>query len=1086
MNTKKISLLFCLAILVFSGLRAQQHDWENEQVIGINKELGHSTYVPYATISQALSDYAEDSPYYECLNGTWKFNWSKSPDLRPLSFYKSDFDVSYWDDIDVPSNWQTKGYGKPIYTNAKYPFGKNPPYVMGEKVPDTWTHSKLPNPVGSYRRTFEIPDSWDGKKIYLHFAGVQSAMYVWVNGEKVGYTQGSMTPAEFDITPYIKKGENMIAAEVYRWSDGSYLEDQDFFRLSGIFRDVFVFAVPELHIRDFFVQSELSSDFLSAVLKTNLSFSNDKYRGAASIEAYLLKDGETYNGEKPVFVKNISKRESAKKDFNLNIETNIEHPKLWSAEIPNLYTVVFVLKDALGNTTEVLGTPFGFRKIEIKDSQLWVNGKSVKLKGVNRHEIDPVNGRALSYDLMLRDIRLFKRFNINTVRTSHYPDNTWFYKLCDRYGIYMIDEANLETHGFGYGKESLAHDAKWQKAHVDRNVSMVERDKNHPAVIIWSMGNEAGHGVNFEACRKAIKAIDSIRPIHYSIYNKVADIESKMYPSVEWLDNTGKKESPKPFIMCEYAHAMGNAVGNLQEYWDVIAKHKRLIGGCIWDWVDQGLNKEISGKPGEYFFAYGGDFGDRPTDWNFCVNGLTTPDRSITPKMEEVKKVYQYITVSPEDIVNGKIEIKNNYQFINLNKFDASWEMSCNGKVIDAGSLASVNLKPGDSKELVIPFTEPQLQPGGEYFLKVLFKLKKDELWAKRGYLLAWNQMAVPFDVPEVKSEQDIPGGIQYEEKGDRIEVLGKYFTLCFNKKVGTITDLSYWGTDIFKTNEEAVYGGKRIEDQRHTIWQDTITSEKVAGPMLNIFRAPTDNDRKISQNWRKAGMDDMHPEVKSVTVSKDDGDVNIKTFIVSKSSEGYIVRQHTSYKIYGNGFIDVNTEFDPDTLDYSLAKLGFIMRMPKGFEKVNYYGAGPHENYRDRLHSASIGQYKTTVNDMFVPYLRTQECGNRSNVRWFTITNYNGIGMMIKGDPMVNFSALHYTPEDLDRANHPYELKKRQETIVSVDLEHLGLGGGSCGPGPLDCYQLKTHKAVFSFSIRPYSDIMGTFSQVAIKKVGE
>jgi len=1084
MNTKKIVFSFCLVILTLTGLMAEQHDWENEQVIGINKEAAHSTYIPYSTISQSLLDYAEDSPYYQCLNGTWKFNWSKSPDLRPLNFYKPDFDISYWDDIDVPSDWQMRGYGKPIYTNVTYPFAKNPPFIMKGKVFDSWTKSKLPNPVGSYRRNFEIPNNWEGKKIYLHFAGVQSAMYVWINGKKVGYSQGSMTPAEFDITSYVSKGKNMIAVEVYRWSDGSYLEDQDFFRLSGIFRDVFLFATPRLHIRDFFVQSELNSDFSSAVLKTNLSFQNEGYHDAVSVEGYLLKDGETYNGEKPVFVHNISKRESGKKQFELKIETIVDHPKLWSAEIPNLYVAVFVLKDATGNKMEVIGTLFGFRKIEIKDSQLWVNGKSVKLKGVNRHEVDPENGRSVSYDLMLKDIRLFKRFNINTVRTCHYPDNTWFYKLCDRYGIYMIDEANLESHGMGYDKESLAHDVNWQKAHVDREVSMVERDKNHPSVIIWSMGNEAGPGVNFEVCRKAIKEIDSIRPIHYERYNKVADIESTMYPSVEWLDNTGGKESPKPFIMCEYGHAMGNAVGNLQEYWDVIAKHKRLIGGCIWDWVDQGIKKEVPGKPGEYFFAYGGDFGDRPTDWNFCVNGLTTPDRSVTPKMEEVKKVYQYITVSPEDILKGKVKIKNNYQFINLDKYDASWEMSCNGKLIDAGFLAPVDLKPGDSKELTIPFTKPQIQPGGEYFLKVLFKLKKDELWAKRGYVMAWDQMAVPFQVPEVKPDRNIPGGIQCEEKGDRIDVSGKYFTLGFNKKVGTITDLSYWGTEIFKTKEEAVYGGKKIEDHRHTIWQDTITSEKVSGPMLNIFRAPADNDRGYATKWREEGMAEMIPEVKSFTIKEENSVIKIETEIESRTIKGYTVRQHTSYKIYGNGFIDVTTEFDPDTLDYPLAKLGFIMQLPKGFEKVTYYGAGPHENYRDRLHSAAIGQYETTVSDMFVPYLRTQECGNRSNVRWVTVTNHNGTGMMVAGNPVFDFSALHYTPEDLDRANHPYELTKRSETILSIDMQHCGLGGGSCGPGPMDKYLLKTQKAVFRFSIRPYTDKMGDRSQVSIMKV--
>lgn len=647
MNTKQ---LFFISLSIFflsiNSLFAQQHDWENEQVIGINKETGHSTYVPYATIPQALADYAKESPFYQCLNGTWKFNWVKSPDLRPVDFYKPGFDVSYWDNIDVPSNWQMKGYGKQIYTNITYPFAKTPPYVMSQ-VSANWTKSQIPNPVGSYRRDFVVPENWDGHEIYLHFAGVQSAMYVWINGTKVGYSQGSMTPAEFDITPFLVKGSNMLAVEVYRWSDGSYLEDQDFWRFSGIFRDVFMFAVPKVHIRDFFVQSDLNEDFTSAKLKTNLSFENKGYKGAVSVEGYLLRDGQTYSGEKPEFINQLKASETSKKTFELITEVKVDHPALWSAEIPNLYQVVFVLKNVSGEMIEVIATQFGFRKIEIKDSQLWVNGKSVLLKGVNRHELDPVNGRYITYESMRRDIELFKQFNINTVRTCHYPDHPDFYKLCDRYGIYMVDEANLESHGMGFESEGLGHNLRWQKAMVDRVTSMVQRDKNHPAVIIWSLGNEAGPGINFEDCKNEVKKIDQVRPVHYQGYNEVADIESTMYPSVEWLDETGAKNSPKPFFMCEYAHAMGNAVGNLHEYWDVIEKHKRLIGGCIWDWVDQGLQKDVPGKPGESFFAYGGDFGDRPTDWNFCVNGLTTPDRSITPKMEEVKKVYQYIAIEP-------------------------------------------------------------------------------------------------------------------------------------------------------------------------------------------------------------------------------------------------------------------------------------------------------------------------------------------------------------------------------------------------------------------------------------------------------
>jgi len=1066
-------------------LFAQQHDWENEQVIGINKEPGHSHYIPYATIDQALKDYADESPYYLSLNGTWKFNWVKSPDLRPTEFYRTDFDVHYWDEIEVPSNWQMKGYGKPIYTNITYPFVKNPPYVMTPAY-DGWTNQEYPNPVGSYRRNFVVSDDWNGREIYLHFAGVQSAMYVWVNGKKVGYSQGSMTPAEFNITRYLQEGENMLAVEVYQWSDGSYLEDQDFWRLSGIFRDVYLYATPKLQIRDFFVQAELSGDFTKATLKTDLKIVNDGYAGKTTIEGYLLKDGNSYNGETPVFVREMDGAALESNGLKLSFESNVDHPDLWSAEIPNLYQMVFVLKNDAGEITEVVSTPFGFRSIEIRDSQLWVNGKNVLLKGVNRHDLDPINGRYITYESMLNDVKLFKKFNINTVRTCHYPNHPDFYKLCDRYGIYVVSEANLETHGMGYDEGSLGHEPEWEKAHVDRVVSMVECFKNDPSVIIWSLGNEAGKGVNFFACREAVLELDTTRPIHYQGYNEVGDIESTMYPSVESLVEVGTREDPKPFFMCEYAHAMGNAVGNLQEYWDVVESHKRLIGGCIWDWVDQGLQKEIPGKSGEYFYAYGGDFGDRPTDWNFCVNGLTTPDRSITPKMQEVKKVYQYVSITPKDILNGQVVIKNKYQFINLDAFELSWELSCDGSVVDAGLLPSLQFEPGNSADIHIPFTKPLLKAGGEYFLKVIFKLRTDTDWASRGHVIAWEQLKVPFEVAPVKPiHPESLSSLAYSEEGDWIHVSGKTFHLKFNKLVGTITELNYFGCNVMQTMPEAIYG---VKPETQMLYKDLSTDARVAGPMLNIFRAPIDNDYSFGGGpgvkWREAGLYTMRPEVRNVAVSRQGEAVVINTSIVSTSPTGYAVRLQTIWRIYGNGFIDLTCEFDPDQLDYSLAKLGFLLQMPKGFENVTYYGAGPHENYRDRLKSAAIGRYETTVDDMFVPYLRTQDCGNRSDVRWFTISNHNGIGMMVVADTLLNFSALHYTPLDLEQANHPYELSRRDETILTIDLQHCGLGGGSCGPWTMDKYQLKTEKATFGYSIRPYVGTMGDMNAVAKMKL--
>ncbi|MDX1315024.1 MAG: glycoside hydrolase family 2 TIM barrel-domain containing protein, partial [Eudoraea sp.] len=504
-------LLTGLLSLVTLLAGAQTNDWENQAIISINKEAPHATYIPYSDIDQALREVPGNSPWYQSLNGTWKFNWVSHPDMRLVDFYKTNYDVSYWDDIIVPSNWQLQGYGKPIYTNVRYPFSKNPPKILGP-APKGFTKNELPNPVGAYKRDFTVPEEWDGREIFVHFAGVKSAFYLWINGVKVGYSQGSMTPAEFNITDYVTAGENTIAVEVYRWSDGSYLEDQDFWRLSGIYRDVFLYAAPEVHLWDYFLKSELADDFKTAKFIADLEFKNFGKGGKVKLETYLLDDGKKFRNEKPLLVTEINSV-SKKNGYKTSISATIDNPKLWSAEVPDLYNVVFVLKDSEDKVLEVLSSTYGFRKIEIKDQQLWVNGKSVLLKGVNRHEHDPFTGRYVSLESMLKDVLLFKQFNVNTVRTSHYPNHPDFYKLCDRYGVYVIDEANVESHGMGYGKESLGHDVSWQKAHVDRQLRMVERDKNHPSIIMWSMGNEAGPGVNFEACREAILKIDESRPI---------------------------------------------------------------------------------------------------------------------------------------------------------------------------------------------------------------------------------------------------------------------------------------------------------------------------------------------------------------------------------------------------------------------------------------------------------------------------------------------------------------------------------------------------------------------------------------------
>ncbi|MCG6189465.1 glycoside hydrolase family 2 TIM barrel-domain containing protein [Maribellus maritimus] len=1070
------SIVLLLTSIFLVTLLNAQHDWENEQVIGTNKESAHNYFVPFKNLKEATSDVLVASPYVVDLNGKWKFNWVKHPDLRPTDFFKPDFDVSYWDDIDVPSNWQTRGYGVPIYTNIRYPFTKNPPKVM-EPVPENFTAHSNPNPVGSYRRTFEIPKEWDGREVLIHFAGVKSAFYIWVNGRKVGYSQGSMTPAEFNITQYLEEGENTLAVEVYRWSDGSYLEDQDFWRLSGIYRDVFLYSVPKLNLWDFGLKSTFNDDMTVAEVDISMKFRNFGSRGSASCDIYLAEYGKV-PAEQDKIATVSAQNVSSKKLSEISEKVTVNNPKLWSAEEPNLYQIYFVIKDASGKVSEVLSNHYGFRKIEIKDQQVWVNGKSVLFKGVNRHEHDPFNGRHVGLDMMIRDIELFKQFNINTVRTCHYPDHPDFYKLCDIYGIYVIDEANIESHGMGYGEESLGHDVRWQKAHVERVVSMVERDKNHPSIIIWSLGNEAGPGVNFAACADAIKERDTERPVHYERYNEVADIESVMYPSVEWLDETGAKDNPKPFIMCEYAHAMGNAVGNLKEYWDVIENHKRLIGGCIWDWVDQGLAKPVPGKEGEYFFAYGGDYNDFPNDGNFCINGLTTPDRQITPKMEEVKKVYQYVGFEPVDLLNGKIKITNKYQFNNLSAFNLAYQLECDGKVIQANGMHSLDLAPGDSKTVTIPIEKPELNPGSEYFLKVLFSTKTDEIWAKQGHSVAWEQFKIPYMIPAVTAATEELPQMKVTEDDFDITVSGKYFDLVFGKKIGTITDLSYYNQNIL-TSEKEIHRSFRRRNEPPA--PPTVTYNAVGGPMLNIFRAPVDNDRAFSRFWMNEELWNLSTEVKSVSVDNiNSSTVEIKVEAKSSAPKGFSVLTNTTFTVHGNGFIDVKSTFTPDETEWPLPKLGYIINLPEGFENVEYFGAGPFENYVDRKHAAAISKYETTVDDMFVPYVRTQDCGNRSDVRWVTVTDRTGKGIMIKAKNVMDFSALHYTPVDLDKASHPYELTKRKETILSIDVAHNGLGGASCGPPPMDRYLLKTEKTEFNYSIRPYMPVLGDTAELA------
>ncbi|NLA25305.1 MAG: DUF4981 domain-containing protein, partial [Bacteroidales bacterium] len=1055
--------LFIGSLSVFANKR----DWENEKLFERNKEKAKSHWISYGNSKEALKGDRMSSSRFLLLNGTWKFNWVKHPDLRPQDFYKTDFDVKYWDDISLPSAWQMKGYGIPIYTNVPYPHPRKPPIIL-DSVPPYFTAAKMPNPVGSYVREFELPKSWENDQVFLRFEGVESAFYVWINGKMLGYSQDSRLPADFDATKLLKPGKNKIAVEVYQWSDGSYLEDQDFWRMSGIFRDVCLYSTPKTSVNDYKITAKFNEDYTESELKIDVSLRNDAGKPNHLLEIYMLEPDATKLPEKALFSQKITSVN--KKNPHILFKTNVKNPKLWSAETPELYQFVFVLKDAQGNELMAQQQKFGFREVKIHDRQIWVNGKSIKIKGVNRHEIDPVDGRVVSKASMIKDIELMKQNNINTVRTAHYPNDPYWYELCDLYGLYVIDEANLESHGMGYDEESLGHVESWQDAHIARIVNMYERDKNYSSIIMWSLGNEAGPGINFEAGAKALRKLDD-RPIHYERYSKVADVESVMYPSMSWLISEGKKDHDKPFFLCEYAHAMGNAMGNLQEYVDAFYEYNRLIGGCIWDWVDQGLYKEIPDKKGEYFLAYGGDFGDRPTDWNFCANGIITADRKITPKLKEVKKVYQNVLVESIDMKKGIVKIINRFNFTNLNNYEAYWELAENGKVVQSGVLPEINLEAYQSKEYKIPYNVSKLDTYSEYFLTIGFRLKQAEIWADKGHIIAWEQLLVQ-EAQKLEEEKYFTEiqKLNLKETDNDIVISNPIFKAVFSKNKAGLAQYQFMDIALISTHKEAIKG---IYRETGLVSWRTETEHRFSGFLPNIFRAPVDNDYIFGGGpgpiWQKQNLGNLNHEVISISAKQDnDFQISVKASLKSKSDGGFSILTNWEYVIYANGSMDVSVDFIPDAVDWPLAKLGVIMEMPAGFENIKWYGAGPHENYRDRKSSAAIGLYKKTVSEMTEDYIRPQDMANRCDTRWFNVVNHAGQGFKFIADETFYFSTLHHLPTDLDQANHPYELIKRKECIITIDAEHNGLGGGSCGPGPMEIYTLKSQKANLKFSLKP------------------
>ncbi|MDP4209545.1 MAG: glycoside hydrolase family 2 TIM barrel-domain containing protein [Bacteroidota bacterium] len=1035
--------VFILLFLILAGIvQAQPAEWENPKISAINKESARASFMSYDNeVSAKIDDYTQ-SKWYQSLNGMWKFNWVAQPEKRPVDFYKDSYDVSKWKDIPVPSDWQMQGYDYAHYTNVTYPFPKNQPFI---------DHSY--NPVGSYKRTFFIPSTWTGMDVFVHFGGVNSAMYLWVNGLKVGYSEDSKTPAEFNITPYLRKGENTISVEVYRWCDGSYLEDQDFFRLSGIERDVYLFASPKVRFADFFAKAGLDAQYVNGTFNLGVKLKNA-----------LKSVAKDYNVVASIYDADGSKVWSDFKKFSLkaanadslNFATTINQVKQWSAEKPNLYTLTLQLFDSKKQLVEATGCNIGFRSVEIKDGQLLFNGKAIYIKGVNRHEHDPVTGHYISTASMIKDIELMKLFNFNAVRTCHYPNDPMWYKLCDKYGIYLYDEANVESHGYGYDpNQTLANNPDYTSAHLYRMSNMVERDKNHPSVIVWSMGNEAGDGINFLAGYKWIKSRDNSRPVHYeraekqtTIKERHTDIQADMYQSIAGIKRYLDTNPDRPFIWCEYAHAMGNSTGNFQDLWDYVEVNPKHQGGFIWDWVDQGIEK-LNDK-GRVIWGYGGDFEPKGTrtDLNFCTNGLVWPDRQVHPAIWEVKKVYQYVKFIPRDLNTYTFEIKNMHDFTSLNEYKIRWEVQANGVTIQKGELPAMDIAPRQSKEITLSDIKIDPNPGTEYFINFSAETLKATELVPAGHIAATGQFKIPVFVPNVAAKAT--GTIAVKTSSDKYIVTGNDFTVTFDRKAGNLTSFNY------KTQE-------LIRD----------------GLQVNFWRAPTDNDFGNKQQirlkaWRFAGKNRVVTSDSLITV---DGKVKL---VFNFNLPDVDSKYRSEYIVSSNGEVQVNNSFVPGEslmakdARQELPRFGMSLTLPAEFENMKWFGRGPFENYQDRNTASFVGFYQSTVTNQFTPYVRPQECGNKTDVRWVTFTNWRGFGIQFKGLPLLSTSALHYSIADLDPGEtklgiHPGDLDPRPEVYVNIDYLQEGVGGDtSWGALPYNQYRLFANKYAYSFVILP------------------
>lgn len=1017
------------------------HPWEQPELTNLNRLPARATLVPYKSAAQALALVRERSPWFLSLNGTWKFQLVKNPETTPVDFFQPDVSEAAFKPIAVPGNWTLQGYDKPHYTNIQMPWKNEPPLVPAED-----------NPTGLFRKEFTLPKEWENRRIVLHFGGVESVLFLYVNGQKVGMSKDSRLPAEFDITRYLKPDTNLLAAMVIRYSDSSYIEDQDHWWMAGIYRDVYLYATDNTYIQDVFATATLDANYTNGLLKikTKLGFTAEPADDRV-IEAKL------FHGKKPVASISGSVSASYRVDsYELTLEKHIPKPAPWSTEQPNLYSLVIALKDQKGRTLEATGCRVGFRSIEVKNRELLINGKPVLIKGANRHDHHPVLGKTIPRETMIKDIELLKQFNFNAVRTSHYPNDPLWYDLCDEYGIYVLDEANIESHA---NYKSLCRDPRWSQAFYERGLNMVIRDKNHPCVIGWSLGNESGYGENHDRLADAIRAYDSSRFLHNegalkqkwhqgeNVFDtggsRSNDIIGPMYPHIDVLKHhalTVSKKEYRPFIMCEYSHAMGNSNGNLKEYWDLIKKYQGLQGGFIWEWIDHGIQK--TDEKGRKFWAYGGDFGDEPNDANFCLDGMIWPDRTPHPGMHEFKKVAQPVSLKLKD---RKLSICNEQDFTDLSWLKGEWCLKVNGRLIEKGTLPLLRTAPGASTVINLPFKKPDLEPGQELFLMVSFQASRKSLWCKAGHEVAWEQFALDRKAQRAARPIGAPAPV-VDENPQSVTVAAGKLQLVFDKQQGEMVSLKHDQSELLAT-----------------------------GPKLNVWRAATDNDgikkwsgqiNKPLGKWLAAGLNQLSfgkPEV-TVRCLKTSAVITIRQEAQGSSKDMRFDHTH-EYTISGKGTIAVKHQVVANPLLPELPRIGVTMQLVPGFEKLQWFGCGPHESYCDRKAGTPVDLYTSTVTEQYVPYGVPQEHGNKVDVRWMSLA-HDRKKVVFRADKLMECSVSHFTAADLFKATHTNELEPRQEVIVNIDHKQRGLGTGSCGPQTLEKYQIKPGSYEFGYTM--------------------